>query len=240
MKRKPPKQSPSKNIRTCFYCSNPASGKDHVPARAIFRKPFPLSLNLTTLPCCSNCNGEFGKDEEYLLGVLAMISNSNSDLKAHQERVLDWSKKLENQLIESLKVSEDGNSYFVPDIERLSKVALKYTIGMYWRHYGRKLNPANVSEVLVFQESDVPSEIFLSIINMARFSIDKWRVLQRGIFSFVFVKGGAPSGYLWCVINVHKTLIMKATVPAPRRNSSQGSFRKNNLMTSLDQLYLPL
>lgn len=235
MKRKP-KSSPSKKFENCFYCLGAATGKDHVPGKVIFRKPYPQSVNFTTLPCCSKCNEIFAKDEEYLIGVLAKIFNGKNDVKSHLERVLNRSERLKGRLNKSVKVLRDGQIYFAPSvIKRLSSLAVKYTIGMYWRRYARKLHRSGVVGVLVFHHSRVSDEI-MSVINTARFGIDKWNVLQRGVFSFVFVKGPAPQGHLWAVFKFYNTLIVKTTCPAPGRIFA----RKHGQAISDEQLRLSI
>lgn len=46
----------------CVYCgaANPTT-MDHIPPKGIF--PPPRSANLTTVPCCEECNRSFDKDE---------------------------------------------------------------------------------------------------------------------------------------------------------------------------------
>jgi hypothetical protein len=43
--------------RPCAYCANPADSKDHVPPKAMLRKPFPT---LVTIPACTLCNARWG------------------------------------------------------------------------------------------------------------------------------------------------------------------------------------
>src|SRR5260370_40106493 len=48
----------------CAYCGKwGVIPSDHVPTACLFSKPRPSDL--VTVPCCSSCNREFMKDDEY-------------------------------------------------------------------------------------------------------------------------------------------------------------------------------
>lgn len=52
------------SIECCIYCgAEGESTRDHVPPRCLFSKPRPS--NLVTVPCCSACNSEYAKQDEY-------------------------------------------------------------------------------------------------------------------------------------------------------------------------------
>src|ERR1700676_4159588 len=50
-------------VGECIYCGETRQlTSDHVPPRCLFSKPRPP---LVTVPCCLDCNREFGKYDEY-------------------------------------------------------------------------------------------------------------------------------------------------------------------------------
>ena len=55
----------SPNRKECVYCGafKPET-VDHVPPRSLFLRKAPQ--NLITVPCCSKCNQEFAKDDDYV------------------------------------------------------------------------------------------------------------------------------------------------------------------------------
>jgi hypothetical protein len=53
-------------VNLCIYCQkNPATTRDHVTLRGLYREPRPS--NLITVPACGPCNSAFGSDDEYFL-----------------------------------------------------------------------------------------------------------------------------------------------------------------------------
>lgn len=62
----------------CIYCqTNPATTKDHVPPKGLFKEPRPS--NLITVPACFECNASFQKDDEYFLNIALDIFASQTE-----------------------------------------------------------------------------------------------------------------------------------------------------------------
>lgn len=66
----------AKGPKRCAYCSNIASTRDHVPPKAILRKPFP---QLITVPACQKCNAQWGKVDERFQALLSLTVGLTSD-----------------------------------------------------------------------------------------------------------------------------------------------------------------
>ena len=62
----------------CVYCGELATTRDHVPSKAFLDKPYPD--NIPVVPCCSNCNNQFSKDEEYFACVLECLKCNSTDI----------------------------------------------------------------------------------------------------------------------------------------------------------------
>lgn len=241
LKRIPPKQSPPRNSsKKCFYCSNPGTTRDHVPARAIFDKTRPKKIAPTTLPCCAICNNQFGKDEEFFLVFLAMTSNSRYFPENRKKRIRKRYDRLTRTVRKSFRVSRNGVLYFLPEaLRRFSRVAKKYAIGAYWQQYGEEIKPGGIYDVNVYHVSNLPEDV-QSVIETATFGMDKWYVLQRGVFSYVFVKSLAPKNYRWIIFNIYKTMFMKVVIPVQQSFFPKRGFRKRVEYVSDDQLKLAL
>ncbi len=64
-----------KRRKLCVYCRSPQDlTRDHIPPRSFFPKPRPKDL--ITVPCCSECHGEFTKDDEYLRNLLIFVDGN--------------------------------------------------------------------------------------------------------------------------------------------------------------------
>lgn len=56
--------------KRCVYCHEPADTKDHVPPKAILRKPFP---QLITVPACTKCNKGWGLVDARFRNLLSLV-----------------------------------------------------------------------------------------------------------------------------------------------------------------------
>lgn len=103
----------------CTYCGVPnPETSDHIPPKTIFAKPYPP--NLLTVPCCTKCNNNMSKDDEYFRNMLAfrMDLKENSDVQSLLPKVLrslgrpehgKFTKYLiDSSLIEQIRL-EDGS-----------------------------------------------------------------------------------------------------------------------------------
>ena len=78
-----------KSQELCIYCEKRNSTRrgDHVPPRILFPDPKPSSL--ITVPCCSECNQSFQKDDEFF----TLHITTNVDVRSNQA-ALEVQKKL--------------------------------------------------------------------------------------------------------------------------------------------------
>jgi hypothetical protein len=81
-----------KNDLPCAFCDEPATTKDHVPPKSLFKTSPPD--NLMTVPACFSCNNEASYDDQWFLNYLV----SDDRIKNHPE-----AKELNNALTRSLK-----------------------------------------------------------------------------------------------------------------------------------------
>jgi len=129
-----------KNKNICVYCNNIANTKEHVPPKCFLDKPFPF--NLKTVPACGDCNKSYSKDEEYIMYLadyLFSVEYANGDFtRKRVESTFNHSDKLENRMINSLKVDNNGEIYFDIESERVTLIIEKISIGLLFLHYNDK------------------------------------------------------------------------------------------------------
>jgi len=80
----------------CIYCGvRNAETRDHVPPRSFFPKPRPSDL--ITIPSCSKCNQDAGKDEEFFLATFMFGPAGGTD-----EGKRLWNQKIRRALQKNL------------------------------------------------------------------------------------------------------------------------------------------
>ena len=76
----------SRIVGICIYCGGIAKTRDHVPSKAFLDKPYPE--NIPVVPCCSECNNKFSKDEEYVVCAIECLKCNSTDVnKIEREKV---------------------------------------------------------------------------------------------------------------------------------------------------------
>lgn len=76
----------SRIVGICIYCGGIAKTRDHVPSKAFLDKPYPD--NIPVVPCCSECNNKFSKDEEYVVCAIECLKCNSTDVnKIEREKV---------------------------------------------------------------------------------------------------------------------------------------------------------
>jgi len=114
----------------CAYCGEYPDTRDHVPSKILLEKPFPE--NIPVVPSCLKCNNGFSLDEEYFACLIECIISGTTDLdKLSREsivKILKRKSKLKARLDSSF-ISENGESYFKIEPERIENVILKLAYG---------------------------------------------------------------------------------------------------------------
>ena len=122
-----------------------SSTSDHIPSRALLRKPYPSEL--PTMPTCRDCNSSFAKDEEYLFLFLQCVLQGSTDPEAHKDETTRRALRRHSRLrsrIESSKqqVSVEGEEgektiVWVPEDDRINRVVLKNARGHVYYEIGQ-------------------------------------------------------------------------------------------------------
>jgi hypothetical protein len=90
----------SKPNRTCVYCGEPATTKDHVPPRGLFLDPPPR--NLITVPACLRCNNSASTDDE----LFRIVVSIGAGMDTPESRAL-WDDKIFPGLRKNRRVAKD-------------------------------------------------------------------------------------------------------------------------------------
>ncbi len=206
--------------RSCIYCGQHATSRDHVPPRLLLEKPFPI--NLWTVPSCIPCNNASSASEEYLLTILAHIATTPTLSEKLEEngvvhRALSTWPSKDDEITTSLVVKEDGRVWLNPDLHRVHQVIRKMAQGLYFLRYHQNIRAGDVRGVSVFPYNIMdhrPTELFLSI-HSERFEPKRWHTIQHGVFSYIFVRNPSDSSTLLCVMDIHSTAWATALLPLP-------------------------
>lgn len=203
----------------CLYCSRPADTDDHVPPKVLLETPYPP--NLRVVPACQPCNGGWSSDEDYVVTLLAHIgATSRLQAKVAEggkvDRSLVGAPRFDDRLVRSLSVTSDGRVAIIPEMDRIATVMEKIVMGLHALRYGHGPDPEAFScTAVVGPGSEPPPALRVALWNWPGMKPKRWTTVQAGVFSFVFVKDPSGDAPLWCVINLHETLVVVVRCPAP-------------------------
>lgn len=206
----------------CVYCGRRATTRDHVPPRSLLERPFPA--NLPTVPCCERCNRGYSLDEQYFLVLLGQIGTSKTiaakvALGGVIDRALTRAPALDERLLRALESDdEDGRVLIRPEIERVRRVIAKIALGLFVLRYGRVPAIDSVRPVGAYPysvEEQRPTPYFIATLT-ERFRSKRWRHIQHGVFSYIFVRDPQSSSRVWCIMDFHQTLWGIAHLPNPK------------------------
>ena len=219
------------NKTQCIYCTELASTKEHVPPKVLLEKPFPP--NLITFPACAACNRSFSLDEEYLLVLLSQIGTCLSlENKIAEggcvDRALKSSPRLDERIIRSLKTGDDGVVYIVPEHQRVNRILGKIALGLYVKRYSRvpDLDDFKPLGMFPYNIKDLrPAPIFISTY-AERFYTKRWKAIQQGVFSYIFVREPSSGGRLLCIMDFHATAWGVISVPLTSPSSKEKNLQR--------------
>jgi hypothetical protein len=141
----------------CIHCggwiSNLKTNRDHVPTKALLRKPYPA--NFPVVQVCVACNSKFSSDEEYLAAFLGAVVSGSTEpgvlCNSSAARILRRKKWLRTE-IESSKVVDttlwgETRILWTPNYSRINPIIVKNARGHVFFEYGEPMldDPAYVS-----------------------------------------------------------------------------------------------
>jgi hypothetical protein len=204
----------------CIYCGLPGDTRDHVPPRLLLEKPFPPDLRI--VPACRTCNEGWSLDEEYFAVILAHVGQhplleAKIENEGKIDRALADSEGLDQAIINSLQITEDGRVQILPDMDRIGRIATKIAFGLYCLEYGhtRSLRDFSINWIST-PDQDIPQHIVAAHSVWPGNRLKRRIAVQPGIFSFLFAKGstsGEPP--LYCFLEFYSTILIAVSCPAP-------------------------
>ena len=111
------------------------TNKDHVPAKALLRKPYPA--NLPVVATCATCNNGFSADEEYLSLFLHCVLVGSTDPECHTDdgiaRALRRHEKLRGRIerskTEYQTIGGETRCVWQPETARADRIVVKNARG---------------------------------------------------------------------------------------------------------------
>lgn len=204
----------------CVYCNATAPTRDHVPPKALLEREYPS--NLFWVPACAPCNQGFARDEQYFVTVLssiataATLANRVSD-GGSVDRALTASPGLDQRIINSLSVGDDGRVMLQPELDRLSRIVAKIAFGLFVRRYGVVPLPQDVQPLGIFPyniEDQRPAHL-VALAYHENFTSKRWTHVQHGVFSYLIARAGSSNNELVCIMDIHRTVWGAARIPNP-------------------------
>ncbi len=140
----------------CIHCARPLVGvetnEDHVPSKALLRKPRPH--HLPTVIICKECNASFSLDEQYVVTFLSCVLAGSTDPEkqpnASAARALADSaafrERIERSRTEYVTHGGETRVLWKPDLSRIERVVLKNARGHAYFEYGEPMldTPAHI------------------------------------------------------------------------------------------------
>lgn len=165
------------NQIVCTYCGRPNPETfDHVPPACLFGDPRPS--NLITVPCCTKCNQDASKDDEYFKTMLMLRHDvwgkpvasksiesvyralANPKKRGMLRALTRRMQRVPVHTPSGLYIGDVG-TYHV-DLRRLGMVADRTVKGLFYREVGHRL--PDTHDVRSFQESGL-TDIKLDVRN---------------------------------------------------------------------------
>ena len=193
----------------CAYCGTAADSRDHVPSKALLRKPYPP--NLPVIWACYNCNNELSADEEYLRLFLHCVLAGATDPKLHADedvarglrRHAALRDRIERSRSEQLTLLDGPLQNWSPEMGRINRVVLKNAAGHAYYEFGEpeegevrfvgaaplQAMPEGLREVFAASGPDVAGWPEVGCRMMTRLVtgtdvVDGWIVVQEGVYRY--------------------------------------------------------
>jgi hypothetical protein len=150
------------SMKQCYLCGEilvrkKNLSKDHVPPDCIF--PSEKPRNLITVPCCTICNGKYGRLDERMRNFFAILADKNSrEIGDIARRVVLRSSKLSAEFYSRTRPypwladsAGDARRLFFFDDEELNPWLVRIAKGLFYHRNGFRL-----SDTAVFQVGKLP------------------------------------------------------------------------------------
>lgn len=182
----------TKTIKFCALCGahNVIGSRDHIPPKAIFRKPRPQ--NLITVPACLKCNNSNSSNDEVFKTFLAFIlGNSPTTNSLFNSAISTANKKFSRYILENMQpaylttpsgiVYDQG--YTIPLKSEITipfeAVIKRITTGLYYHHFNNYIG-SKIEFQIRFHNT-----LKKEMITQCAYSINR---IGSGHFSYAYAK----------------------------------------------------
>ena len=206
----------------CIHCGasigEVETNEDHVPSKALLRKPYPAHLSVVRV--CTACNNGFSADEEYLFLFLSCVLAGSTDPDSQDDprvaRALRRHHSLRARLERSKTEHQTGAGetryIWTPETERVNRVVVKNARGHAFYEYGEPmltepdlvwavpLDSLSVPQRNAFQNihahgivalwPEVGSRMMTRVVTGQDLR-DGWVVVQQGVYRYAVAQPGA-------------------------------------------------
>ena len=141
-----------------------------------------------------------------------------SELDGYLDRLLSSKPKLDDRLINSLNIEDDGRVWIQPEQDRVKRIVKKVVCGLYALKYGVGSNLSDFRTVIAqHSHSEIPQPIIAAMYYFPGIRRKQWIAVQAGRFRFMFARGwlhGQPP--IWCFLEIANTIFAAVECPEPR------------------------
>lgn len=154
--------------KVCIYClKRRATTRDHVPPKAVLSRPYPK--NLTTIPCCAECNLGFSLDKEYfrlmVLGLFCHSPEADAVFDGPMSRSFEHRPRLEDMLFEALVLGKN-RPVAVLDQARIDRVGAKVVRSLQFLESNEPLPSGAQVSCRFYESADIPGEVHKALDSM--------------------------------------------------------------------------
>jgi len=129
---------------SCYWCSNPATGIEHIPPKGLFPKGH--RKNLITVRSCNEHNQELSKIDERMRFYMTSMGGDSEIAKSHFENKAvrglrrKESRGLAIDIVTSKFTTAEGNTLFKEDATNWDSYFEKIIRGLYFYHFKKNLD----------------------------------------------------------------------------------------------------
>ena len=203
----------------CIHCgaglSKANRSRDHVPSKALLRKPYPD--NLPVVEICRDCNSRFAKDEEYAAAFLGAVLAGSTEPSRQRgpvgRGILRRNERLRSSIerakSEFRTIGGETRTVWTPDARRFEQVIVKNARGHVCFEFGEPVFAApthvmacpliglTAEERAIFDLADagpgwpeVGSRMLTRVLEGQDLS-NGWVVVQEGVYRYAVTQTGA-------------------------------------------------
>jgi hypothetical protein len=184
----------------CVYCGDVTNSRDHTPSKVLLDEPYPE--NLPVSEACSDCNGGFSADEEYLSCLIECViqgtTKPDERFREKVARTLQARPAIASVIEIGKRLDQHNNPIWQPEWSRVRNIILKLARG----HISYELGLIHIEEPIII---DILPILSMTDDELEKFnSIDEYKGMlypEIGSRAFINLLKGKPTAYSgWHVI----------------------------------------